>query len=137
MVHWTQEEKNEITHTWGALNCTAIGTRALERMFCVYPWTTRYFSKIPAFTAEGHAIKVVGALDKAVKHLDNVKAEFNDLSKKHAEELHIDSGSFHLLTDCFIVELAHVETDKFSPHIHATWDKFFKVVVDAISKHYH
>ncbi|XP_072336870.1 hemoglobin subunit beta-like [Scyliorhinus torazame] len=137
MVHWTPEERSEITSTWSAINHKAVGTKALERMFSVYPWTTRYFSTIHGFTAEGHAIKVVGALDKAVKHLDDVKTQFKDLSKKHAEELHIDPGSFHLLTDCFIMELAHLEKCKFTPHTHATWAKFFKVVVDAISKQYH
>ncbi|GCB62088.1 hypothetical protein scyTo_0013027 [Scyliorhinus torazame] len=69
--------------------------------------------------------------------LDIIPVSIRVRCKKHAEELHIDPGSFHLLTDCFIMELAHLEKCKFTPHTHATWAKFFKVVVDAISKQYH
>ncbi|XP_078096145.1 hemoglobin subunit beta-like [Mustelus asterias] len=136
MVHWTQEERDEIAKTWHGTDMQTVGTKALERMFTVFPWTTRYFHKAD-FTAAGHAKIVVGALGVAVKHLDDAPSHFKELSKKHADELHVDPGSFHLLTDCIIVELAHLKKDCFTPHIHGIWDKFFDVVVDAISKQYH
>ncbi|XP_041061646.1 hemoglobin subunit beta-like [Carcharodon carcharias] len=103
-------------------------------MFKVYPWTFRYFKDRHGFTVQGHAAKVSGALDTAVSRLDDVKSQFKELSSKHADELYMDAGSFHLLTVCIIFELAR--TKILSPHIHAIWDKFFKVVVDAISKQY-
>ncbi|XP_041061644.1 hemoglobin subunit beta-like [Carcharodon carcharias] len=137
MVHWTQGEKEEITHTWGSIDKIKIISSALGRMFHAYPWTSHYFKERPGFTVQGHAAKVSGALDTAVTHLDDVKSQFKVLSSKHADELHVDAGSFHLLTDCIIIELALSKKDKFTPHIHAIWDKFFKVVVDAISKQYH
>ncbi|XP_078414483.1 hemoglobin subunit beta-like [Cetorhinus maximus] len=137
MVHWTQEEKGEITHTWGSIDKIKIISSALDRMFHVYPWTSRYFKDRHGFTVQGHAAKVSGALSTAVTHLDDVKSQFKELSRKHAEELYVDAGSFHLLTTCVIVELAWLKKEKFTPHIHAIWDKFFNVVVDAISKQYH
>ncbi|XP_041061643.1 hemoglobin subunit beta-like [Carcharodon carcharias] len=136
MVHWTQGQKEEITHAWGSIDKIKLISSALERMFKVYPWTFRYFKDRHGFTVQGHAAKVSGALDTAVSHLDDVKSHFKVLSSKHADELYVDAGSFHLLTDCIIIEMAWSKKDKFTPHIHATWDKFFKVVVDAISKQY-
>ncbi|XP_078096148.1 hemoglobin subunit beta-like [Mustelus asterias] len=137
MVHWTQEERDEVAKTFRTTDMQTVGTHALERMFTVFPWTTRYFQKKTDFTAGGHAEIVLGALQVAVKHMDDIKSQFKELSKKHADELHVDPGSFHLLTDCIIVELAHLKKDCFTPHIHGIWDKFFEVVVDAISKQYH
>nr|1GCV_B Chain B, HEMOGLOBIN [Mustelus griseus]1GCV_D Chain D, HEMOGLOBIN [Mustelus griseus] len=136
-VHWTQEERDEISKTFQGTDMKTVVTQALDRMFKVYPWTNRYFQKRTDFRSSIHAGIVVGALQDAVKHMDDVKTLFKDLSKKHADDLHVDPGSFHLLTDCIIVELAYLRKDCFTPHIQGIWDKFFEVVIDAISKQYH
>ncbi|GCC42598.1 hypothetical protein chiPu_0026517 [Chiloscyllium punctatum] len=106
-------------------------------MFTVFPWTHRYFEKRDNFTVEGHAKKVSGKITEVVKDVNNIKCNFTALSKFHAEVLHVDSGSFHLLTDCIIVELAILNFGTFNPKVHAIWHKFFAVLVDAISKQYH
>ncbi|XP_059510200.1 hemoglobin subunit beta-like [Stegostoma tigrinum] len=137
MVHWTDGERKEIDVQWKKQNMTALVKEGLERMFCVYPWTKRYFENRKNFTVAGHAKTVSDALEKAVKNMDNVKAQFTEISKTHAEVLHVDSGSFHLLTDCVIIAMASNRKPDFSPEVHSIWDKFFKVVVDAISKQYH
>ncbi|XP_067912891.1 hemoglobin subunit beta-like [Heterodontus francisci] len=142
MVHWSKDETDEITSTWKSIDRYLLGAKALARMFKVYPWTTRYFQKLTEFTASSHGVrehakKVMDALDCAVLHLDDVKSHFTDLSKKHADELHVDVHSFRLLAKCFVIELAIVRKEKFPPQIQAIWEKYFAVVVDAISRQYH
>nr|P02143.1 RecName: Full=Hemoglobin subunit beta; AltName: Full=Beta-globin; AltName: Full=Hemoglobin beta chain [Heterodontus portusjacksoni] len=141
-VHWSEVELHEITTTWKSIDKHSLGAKALARMFIVYPWTTRYFGNLKEFTAcsygvKEHAKKVTGALGVAVTHLGDVKSQFTDLSKKHAEELHVDVESFKLLAKCFVVELGILLKDKFAPQTQAIWEKYFGVVVDAISKEYH
>ncbi|XP_067859792.1 hemoglobin subunit beta-like [Heptranchias perlo] len=142
MVHWVGHEKDHIISIWSSLKKDVIGPKVLERMFVVYPWTQKYFPFDGKFKAEDHPVKVhadkvVSALDIAVAHLDSVKDNFTELSKKHADIFHVDVENFKLLADCFIIELAHCLQVKFTPEVQVAWEKFFKVVVDALSKEYH
>ncbi|XP_043541371.1 hemoglobin subunit beta-like, partial [Chiloscyllium plagiosum] len=124
MVHWTDKETAEIAK-WNTLDCDDLVCKSLKRMFTVYPWTYRYFDKRENFTVEGHAKKVSGKIIEAVLDLNNIKENFVDLSKFHANVLHVDSGSFHLLTDCIIIELSAQNRGNFNAKVHGIWHKFF------------
>lgn len=75
-----------------------------NRVLLVYPWTQRYFGtfgNLSTATAiagnakvHAHGKKVIGAIDTAVHHLDDVKQTLAALSKKHAVELHVDPENF-------------------------------------------
>ncbi|XP_072415530.1 hemoglobin subunit beta-like [Chiloscyllium punctatum] len=136
MVHWTENEIAGIAK-WNTLDYEKLVARSLKRMFTVFPWTQRYFEKRDKFTVEIHAMKVSGKITEVIKDLTKIKSNCSALSKFHADILHVDSGSFHLLTDCIIVELAILNFGTFNPKVHAIWHKFFAVLVDAISKQYH
>ncbi|XP_043540060.1 hemoglobin subunit beta-like [Chiloscyllium plagiosum] len=101
-------------------------------MFTVYPWTNRYLDK-----RENFAKKVSWKITEAVNDLNNIKDNFVDLSKFHANVLHVDSGSFHLLANCIIIELSAQNHGNFNAKVHGIWHKFFAVLVHAITKQYH
>ncbi|XP_051877933.1 hemoglobin subunit beta-like [Pristis pectinata] len=142
MVKLTEEEAKYISSIWEEVNKKAITAQALERVFTVYPWTTRLFKKFNGrFTAndagvQGHADKVLKALNDAVKDLYGVEGTFTKLSKKH-QEIGVDTQNFTLLGQTFIVELAIHYRSKFGPEEHRAAYKFFKLVAEALSSNYH
>ncbi|XP_060696871.1 hemoglobin subunit beta-like [Hemiscyllium ocellatum] len=136
MVHWTEKEKAEIAK-WKTCNQKLLVEKSLNRMFKIFPWTHRYFKARKDFKVEEHALRVSGKISEAVINLDKIKENFAELSKFHAEVLHVDSGSFPLLTFCIVSELAILNRGHFSPQLHGVWYKFFAVLVSAISKQYH
>ncbi|XP_032896871.1 hemoglobin subunit beta-like [Amblyraja radiata] len=142
MVHITADEAHTIGGIWKDLDKQATTALALERVFTVYPWTTRLFSsfkhdfKATGSGVQGHAKKVVGALNTAVDHLGDLEAVFHDLSKKH-QTIGVDTQNFKLLGQTFIVELAILLKDGFTPEVHEAAYKFFLAVAGALSAQYH
>ncbi|XP_068103442.1 hemoglobin larval subunit beta-1-like [Hyperolius riggenbachi] len=86
------------------------------QLLIAYPWTQRYFSSFGNLSSasaisgnskvHAHGKKVIGAIDKAVHHLDDVKHTLAALSKQHAEELNVDPENFKRFVDVLIVVLA-------------------------------
>nr|C0HJZ5.1 RecName: Full=Hemoglobin subunit beta-3; AltName: Full=Beta-3-globin; AltName: Full=Hemoglobin beta-3 chain [Somniosus microcephalus] len=134
-VHWTAEEKALVNVVWSKTDHQAVVANALGRLFVVYPWTKTYFTKFNGkagdSTVQTHAGKVVSALTLAYNHIDDVKPHF-----KHYEGFHVDPENFRLLANCLNVELGHTLHKEFTPELHAAWNKFSNVVVDALSKAY-
>ncbi|XP_023677764.1 hemoglobin subunit beta-like [Paramormyrops kingsleyae] len=148
MVHWTEAERAAISSLWGKLSVDEIGPQALSRLLIVYPWTQRYFSTFGNLSSPaailgnakvaGHGKVVMGALDKAIKNMDNIKAVYSDLSVMHSEKLHVDPDNFRLLADCITVCVAA----KFGPSVfnadaQEAFQKFLAVVVSALGRQYH
>ncbi|KAF5908075.1 hemoglobin subunit beta-like, partial [Clarias magur] len=103
MVHLSDHEVQILHAVWSKISGDDIG-HALARLLIVFPWTQRYFAAFgnlanaaaiegnPKVHAHGKVVK--GGLDNAVKHLDNIKGAFAQLSKLHSEKLHVDTSNF-------------------------------------------
>ncbi|XP_068102978.1 hemoglobin larval subunit beta-1-like isoform X2 [Hyperolius riggenbachi] len=147
MVHWTAEEKAAINSIWSKVDLENDGHDALGRLLLTYPWTQRYFSSFGNLSSasaisgnskvHAHGKKVIGAIDKAVHHLDDVKHTLAALSKKHAEELNVDPENFKRFVDVLIIVLATKLGAAFTPQTQATWEKFNNVLVAALSHGYY
>ncbi|MGH0118795.1 UNVERIFIED_CONTAM: hypothetical protein FKN15_062257 [Acipenser sinensis] len=118
MVHWTDEERQAISSTWAEINVEEVGHQALARVLVVYPWTQRYFStfgNVSNATAiagnpkvRAHGKRVLDALGDAIRHLDNVKATYANLSQLHSEKLHVDPENFRIICGDAITHLDNV-----------------------------
>ncbi|XP_043946480.1 hemoglobin subunit alpha-like [Protopterus annectens] len=78
------------------------GGEALARMFAAFPGTKSYFQKFGDYKASSdkviqHGKKVVDALAKGVKHLNDTESHLHPLSEKHATELMVDPVNFEHL----------------------------------------
>ncbi|XP_072272946.1 hemoglobin subunit beta-3-like [Pyxicephalus adspersus] len=146
MVHWTAEEKATIASIWAKVDLENDGHDALGRLLIVYPWTQRYFSTFGNLSTaaavagnakvHAHGKKVLGAIDNAIHHLDNVKQTLAALSKQHADELYVDPENFKRLGEVLIVVLAAKLGAAFTPKVQATFEKFLNVLVAALSHGY-
>ncbi|CAJ0926765.1 unnamed protein product [Ranitomeya imitator] len=146
MVHWTAEEKAFITSTWAKVNVEADGHEALCRLLVVYPWTQRYFSSFGNLSnvtaisgnakVKAHGKKVLTAVGSAIQHIDDVKHYLADLSKSHAQELHVDPENFKRLTEVMVIVFAGKLGSSFTPQVQAAWEKFNAVLVAALSHGY-
>ncbi|KAM4024666.1 hemoglobin subunit beta-2-like [Anomaloglossus baeobatrachus] len=146
MVHWSAEEKAIISSTWAKVNVEADGHEALSRLLIVYPWTQRYFSSFGNLSnvtaisgnakVKAHGKKVLTAVGNAIQHLDGVKHYLADLSKSHAQDLHIDPENFKRLAEVLVVVLAGKLGAAFTPQVQATWEKFNNVLVAGLSQGY-
>ncbi|KAL6457284.1 hypothetical protein MHYP_G00342470 [Metynnis hypsauchen] len=146
MVEWSDAERSAISGVWGKVNIDEIGPQALGRLLIVYPWTQRYFGSFgdlssaaaimgnPKVAAHGRV--VLGALDKAVKNLDNIKATYSSLSQLHCDKLNVDPDNFRLLADCLTIVVSIKLGGAFSPQVQGTFQKFLAVVVAALSSRY-
>nr|BAA86390.1 larval beta-globin [Hynobius retardatus] len=147
MVHWTAEEKAAISSVWKQVNVESDGQEALARLLIVYPWTQRYFSSFGDLSSpaaicanakvRAHGKKVLSALGAGANHLDDIKGNFADLSKLHADTLHVDPNNFLLLANCLVIVLARKLGAAFNPQVHAAWEKFLAVSTAALSRNYH
>ncbi|KAM4024269.1 hemoglobin subunit alpha-5-like [Anomaloglossus baeobatrachus] len=121
-------------------NESAIGAEALERMILGFPQTKTYFKHFNLSHGspdlQTHGGKVLGALAKAGKHLDNLEESLSELSDLHAYKLRVDPGNFKLLSHTILVTLAsHLSAD-FDAVNHAAFDKFLSVVSQILTSKY-
>ncbi|XP_062841852.1 hemoglobin subunit beta-like [Trichomycterus rosablanca] len=147
MVQWTDFERSAIQEVFAKIDAASVGHQALTRCLVVYPWTQRYFGNFgnlynaaaivgnPKVAA--HGLTVVRSLEKAVKNLDNIKAEYADLSVLHSEKLHVDPENFRLLADCITIVVASAMGASFKAEVHAVLHKFLAVVISALGRQYH
>nr|P20246.1 RecName: Full=Hemoglobin subunit beta-1; AltName: Full=Beta-1-globin; AltName: Full=Hemoglobin beta-1 chain [Torpedo marmorata] len=142
-VSLTDEEIRLIQHIWSNVNVVEITAKALERVFYVYPWTTRLFTsfnhnfKASDKQVHDHAVNVSNAISAAIGDLHDINKNFSALSTKHQKKLGVDTSNFMLLGQAFLVELAALEKDKFTPQYHKAALKLFEVVTEALSCQYH
>ncbi|XP_044160357.1 hemoglobin subunit beta-2-like [Bufo gargarizans] len=146
MVHWTAEEKAIINSTWAKVNVEADGHEVLSRLLVVYPWTQRYFSSFGNLSnvtaisgnakVKAHGKRVLTAVGNSIQHIDDVKHYLHDLSKSHAQELHVDPENFKRLTEVLVIVLASKLGSAFTPQVQAAWEKFSAVLVAALSHGY-
>lgn len=81
-----------------------------NRVLIVYPWTQRYFGAFGNLSSASavlgnpkvaeHGKTVLGALDKAVKNLDDIKGLYAKLSKLHCDKLNVDPDNFRVHFIC-------------------------------------
>ncbi|XP_026180556.1 hemoglobin subunit beta-2-like [Mastacembelus armatus] len=147
MVEWTDFERATIQNIFSKIDYDVVGPAALTRCLVVYPWTQRYFAKFgnlynaDAISAnpnvKAHGKTVLCGLERAVKNLDNIKAEYTELSVLHSEKLQVDPDNFLLLADCLTVVIAAQLGEDFTADVHAAFQKFLAVVVSALRKQYY
>ncbi|CAH2306785.1 beta-globin A subunit [Pelobates cultripes] len=147
MVHWTDSQIKAINKIWTKVNAKEIGGEALARLLSVYPWTQRYFSTFGnlgscdaiSHNAKviSHGEKVVTSIGEAIKHIDDIKGYFAQLSQYHYEKLHVDPANFSRFGSVLIIVLARHFGEEFTPETQAAFNKLFHVVADALGKGYH
>nr|P82316.1 RecName: Full=Hemoglobin cathodic subunit beta; AltName: Full=Hemoglobin cathodic beta chain; Short=Hb(Ca) beta chain [Hoplosternum littorale] len=145
-VHFSDAERDAIAAIWGKIHIDEIGPQSLARVLIVYPWTQRYFSKFGDMSSvaaisgnpkvAAHGKVVLGALEKGVKNLDNVKATYSNLSQLHCEKLNVDPDNFRALGDCITIVVASKFGNAFTPELQNAWHKFLSVVAAALSSRY-
>nr|P14521.1 RecName: Full=Hemoglobin subunit beta; AltName: Full=Beta-globin; AltName: Full=Hemoglobin beta chain [Electrophorus electricus] len=147
-VELTEAQRGAIVNLWGHLSPDEIGPQALARLLIVYPWTQRYFASFGNISSAAaimgnpkvaaHGKVVVGALDKAVKNLNNIKGTYAALSTIHSEKLHVDPDNFRLLAESFTVSVAmKLGPSGFNAETQHALAKFLAEVVSALGKQYH
>uniref|UniRef100_A0A6B2F7Q0 Globin domain-containing protein n=1 Tax=Bothriechis nubestris TaxID=1766655 RepID=A0A6B2F7Q0_9SAUR len=147
MVHWTPEEKQQITSLWSKVDVPEVGGATLGKLLVVYPWTQRFFAHFGNLSSpsaicanpqvRAHGKKVMSSFSEAVKHLDNIKETFAKLSELHCDKLHVDPENFKLLGNILILVLAGHHGKEFTPSTHAAFQKLTNVVAHALAHRYH
>uniref|UniRef100_A0A2R9BLH4 Globin domain-containing protein n=1 Tax=Pan paniscus TaxID=9597 RepID=A0A2R9BLH4_PANPA len=116
------------------------------RLLVVYPWTQRFdsFGNLSSASAimgnpkvKAHGKKVLTSLGDAIKHLDDLKGTFAQLSELHCDKLHVDPENFKLLGNVLVTVLAIHFGKEFTPEVQASWQKMVTGVASALSSRYH
>ncbi|XP_076865436.1 hemoglobin subunit beta-like [Brachyhypopomus gauderio] len=148
MVEFTDAERSAIVSVWGQLHADEVGAHAIARLLIVYPWTQRYFSAFGNISSPAaimgnpkvaaHGKVVMGALEKGVKNLNNLKGTYAALSTMHSEKLHVDPDNFRLLAHCISTTIAmKLGHSAFTPEVQEAIEKFLSAVASALGKQYH
>ncbi|MBW3921218.1 hemoglobin beta-like protein, partial [Neisseria meningitidis] len=138
----TDGERAAVVSLWGKLDAGAVGAEALRRLLIVYPWTQRYFASFGDLSSDAaiagnpkvaaHGKVVMGGLDKAVKHIDDIAGAFKSLSTMHSEKLHVDPANFHNFANVISVVVGSKCGSAYTPEVQAAFEKFLEVVVHAL-----
>ncbi|XP_011231734.1 hemoglobin subunit epsilon-2 [Ailuropoda melanoleuca] len=147
MVHFTAEEKAAVVSLWARVNVELVGGEVLGRLLVVYPWTQRFFDSFGNLSSESaimgnpkvkaHGKKVLTSFGNAVKHMDDLKDTFAELSELHCDKLHVDPENFKLLGNMILIVLATHFTKEFTPQVQAAWQKLTTAVANALTRKYH
>ncbi|XP_043436409.1 hemoglobin subunit epsilon-2 isoform X1 [Prionailurus bengalensis] len=147
MVHFTAEEKAAVVSLWAKVNVELVGGEVLGRLLVVYPWTQRFFDNFGNLSSEtaimgnpkvkAHGKKVLTSFGNAVKHMDDLKDTFAELSELHCDKMHVDPENFKLLGNMILIVLATHFSKEFSPQVQAAWQKLTTAVANALAHRYH
>ncbi|XP_070282863.1 hemoglobin subunit epsilon-2 [Myotis yumanensis] len=147
MVHFTAEEKAAVASLWAKVNVEAAGGEVLGRLLVVYPWTQRFFDTFGNLSSEtaimgnpkvrAHGKKVLTSFGNAVKHMDDLKSTYSQLSELHCDRLHVDPENFKLLGNMILIVLATQFGREFTPQMQAAWQKLTTAVANALAYKYH
>ncbi|KAB0370988.1 hypothetical protein FD755_017397 [Muntiacus reevesi] len=143
----TAEEKAAVTGFWGKVNVDVVGAEALGRLLVVYPWTQRFFEHFGDLSTpdavmgnpkvKAHGKRVLDAFSEGLKHLDDLKGAFAQLSELHCDKLHVDPENFKLLGNVLVVVLARHHGGEFTPVLQADFQKVVTGVANALAHRYH
>nr|P11025.2 RecName: Full=Hemoglobin subunit epsilon-M; AltName: Full=Epsilon-M-globin; AltName: Full=Hemoglobin epsilon-M chain [Didelphis virginiana]AAA30977.1 beta-globin epsilon-m [Didelphis virginiana] len=147
MVHFTPEDKTNITSVWTKVDVEDVGGESLARLLVVYPWTQRFFDSFGNLSSasavmgnpkvKAHGKKVLTSFGEGVKNMDNLKGTFAKLSELHCDKLHVDPENFRLLGNVLIIVLASRFGKEFTPEVQASWQKLVSGVSSALGHKYH
>ncbi|KAM8923719.1 hemoglobin subunit epsilon isoform 3-T3 [Lycaon pictus] len=147
MVHFTAEEKAAVISLWARVNVELVGGEVLGRLLVVYPWTQRFFDNFGNLSSESaimgnpkvkaHGKKVLTSFGNAIKHMDDLKDTFAELSELHCDKLHVDPENFKLLGNVLVCVLAHHFGKEFTPQVQAAYQKVVAGVANALAHKYH
>ncbi|XP_004779080.1 hemoglobin subunit epsilon-2 [Mustela nigripes] len=147
MVLFTAEEKAAVVSLWARVNVELVGGEVLGRLLVVYPWTQRFFDSFGNLSSESaimgnpkvkaHGKKVLTSFGNAVKHMDDLKDTFAELSELHCDKLHVDPENFKLLGNMILIVLATHFSKEFTPQMQAAWQKLTTAVANALAHKYH
>ncbi|KAM8923718.1 hemoglobin subunit epsilon-2 isoform 2-T2 [Lycaon pictus] len=147
MVHFTAEEKAAVISLWARVNVELVGGEVLGRLLVVYPWTQRFFDNFGNLSSESaimgnpkvkaHGKKVLTSFGNAIKHMDDLKDTFAELSELHCDKLHVDPENFKLLGNMILIVLATHFSKEFTPQTQAAWQKLTTAVANALAHKYH
>ncbi|KAM8815946.1 hemoglobin subunit epsilon-2 [Rhynchonycteris naso] len=147
MVHFTAEDKAAVASLWAKVNVEVTGGEVLGRLLVVYPWTQRFFDSFGNLSSEtaimgnpkvkAHGKKVLTSFGNAVKHMDDLKSTFSQLSELHCDRLHVDPENFKLLGNMILIVLATQFGREFTPQMQAAWQKLTTAVANALAYKYH
>ncbi|XP_077627819.1 hemoglobin subunit epsilon-2 [Crocuta crocuta] len=147
MVHFTTEEKAAVASLWARVNMELVGGEVLGRLLVVYPWTQRFFDNFGNLSSESaimgnprvkaHGKKVMTSFGNAVKHMDDLKDTFAELSELHCDKMHVDPENFKLLGNVILIVLATHFSKEFTPQVQAAWQKLTTAVANALAHKYH
>uniref|UniRef100_A0A4W4DUR7 Globin domain-containing protein n=1 Tax=Electrophorus electricus TaxID=8005 RepID=A0A4W4DUR7_ELEEL len=141
-----KETRSAIVGLWEQLSVDEIGPQALARLLIVYPWTQRYFASLGDLSSPAaimgnpkvatHGKVVMGALEKGVKNLDDIKSTYAALSEMHSDKFHVDPDNFKVGVGSFGLFLTICVAMKLGPSVFTAdaqdaWSKFLAVVVSA------
>ncbi|XP_063309045.1 hemoglobin subunit beta-3-like [Pelobates fuscus] len=143
MVHWTAEERAGIASVFSKVDLEHDGGETLVRLLVVHPLTQKFFESFgdlsdPSSNAkvQAHGKEVLGALNNASHHLDDIKGTLNQLSDDHTNKLYEDPENFKRFTEMFVIVMATKEGPAFTPVVHVAVEKFLEVCADAVSHRY-
>ncbi|KAM6158788.1 hemoglobin subunit beta-1 [Rhynchocyon petersi] len=147
MVHLTDAEKGLVNGLWGKINVDEVGGETLGRLLVVYPWTQRFFDSFGNLSSaaaimdnpkvKAHGKKVLNSFSDGLKHLDDLKGTFAQLSELHCDKLHVDPENFRLLGNVLVVVLGHHLGAEFTPQAQAAFQKVVAGVANALAHKYH
>ncbi|KAF5918676.1 hypothetical protein HPG69_005711 [Diceros bicornis minor] len=148
----TTSAANVLAHNlWAKVDVEAVGGEVLGRLLVVYPWTQRFFDNFGNLSSESaimgnprvkaHGKKVLTSFGNAVKHMDDLKATFAQLSELHCDKLHVDPENFRLLGNMILIVLATHFSKEFTSQMQAAWEKLTigllgNVLVVVLAKHF-
>ncbi|XP_041061640.1 hemoglobin subunit alpha-like [Carcharodon carcharias] len=118
----------------------AFGAESLARLFATHPASKIYFSEFTDYSAAGprvrvHGAKVLGAVAKAIGHLDDLHTHLEPLAVKHGHVLLVDPHNFPTFATCILVTVA-CHLGEFSPAAHCALDKLLTIICQELSSQY-
>ncbi|XP_020389343.2 hemoglobin subunit alpha-like [Rhincodon typus] len=133
-------EEKKIIHDIGKLlheNAKDYGAESLSRLFMIYPGSKTYFTykDFSISNLKTHGEKVMNALAKAAKDVDNLKTSLCELAEFHGKKLLVDPQNFLVFSKCIQMTLANHLASFSSAHQLAV-DKFLKAVYEHLSSRY-
>ncbi|XP_058508579.1 hemoglobin subunit alpha-like [Solea solea] len=137
-------DKSQVKKLWAKVEkqIDDIGAESLGRMLVAYPQTKTYFSawkgdlNVQNENVRKHGARILNAVSKAVKEIDNLTTALSQLSELHASKLQVDPANFKLLAHNLILVLAMYFPADFTPAVHLSIDKFLAAVALALSENY-
>ncbi|CAH2286114.1 hemoglobin subunit beta [Pelobates cultripes] len=112
-------------------------------LLVVHPHTQKFFNSFgdlsdPSSNAkvQAHGKEVLGTLNNASHHLDDMKGTLHQLSDDHTNILNMDPEIFKRFTKMLVIVMATKVGPAFTPPVHVALDKFLDSVADILIQRY-